>query len=49
MPKAKTQGNLRSAVSKDHKNDQPDTKNAQTKNRRALQEAHEQSHDLVVR
>ena len=33
----------------DHKDDQPDTKNAQPKNRQALQEAYEQSHDLVVR
>src|SRR5438552_14532304 len=34
---------------KHHKDDQPDTKNAQPKNRQALQDAYEQSHDPVVR
>src|ERR1700722_1079337 len=34
---------------KDHKNYQPDTKNAQPNNQQALQETFEQSNDLVVR
>ena len=34
---------------KNHKDDQPDTKDAQPKNRQSLQEAYEQSHDRVVR